>query len=79
MHFSERRAETTRRIRETEAEAVAFVVCNGIGLETGTSGADYIGLYAGDAKLLAESLEYVQQTANRILTAIVPENRATPE
>jgi antirestriction protein ArdC len=78
MHFSERRPETTKCIRETEAEAVAFVVCNAIGLETGTASADYIGLYAGDAKLLTESLEYVQQTANRILTAIVPENSAAP-
>jgi len=78
MHFSQRRAETTKRIRETEAEAVAFVVCNAIGLETGTSSADYIGLYAGDAKLLTQSLEYVQQTANHILTAIAPENSATP-
>jgi len=39
---------------------------------------DYIGLYAGDAKLLTESLEYVQQTSNRILTAIIPENSETP-
>src|SRR3984957_8978677 len=78
MHFSERRTETTKRIRETEAEAVAFVVCNAIGLETGATDPDYIGLYAGDAKLLTESLEYVQQIANRILTAIVPENSATP-
>jgi antirestriction protein ArdC len=78
MHFSERRTETTKRIRETEAEAVAFVVCNAIGLQTGTESADYIGLYAGDAKLLTESLEYVQQSACRILTAIAPENSATP-
>jgi hypothetical protein len=77
MHFSERRAETTKRIRETEEEAVAFVVCNAIGLETGTASADYIGLYAGEAKLLTESLEYVQQTANRILTTITPQNSAT--
>jgi antirestriction protein ArdC len=78
MHFSERRTETTKRVRETEAEAVAFVVCNAIGLGTGTASADYIGLYAGDAKLLTESLEYVQQTANRVLTAIAAENSATP-
>lgn len=79
MHFSERRANTTKRIRETEAEAVAFVVCHAIGLDTGTSSADYIGLHAGDAKLLAESLEHIQQTANRILTAIAPEKSATPD
>lgn len=78
LHFRERRAKTTKRIRETEAEALAFVVCHAIGLETGTSSADYIGLYAGDAKVLAESLEYIQQTANRILTAIAPEKSATP-
>ena len=63
---------------ETEAEAVAFVVCNAIGLGTGTASQDYVGLYGGDAKLLTESLEYVQQTASRILTAIAPENSATP-
>ena len=32
LHFSARRAETTKCIRETEAEAVAFVVGQAIGL-----------------------------------------------
>jgi antirestriction protein ArdC len=70
LHRSERRAQTTKRIRETEAEAVSFVVCTGIGLETGSASQDYIQLYKGDAALLAESLEHVQQTAARILSAI---------
>lgn len=78
MHFSERRAHTSKRIRETEAEAVAFVVCGAIGLETGTSSADYIGLYAGDSKLLLESLEHVQRTARHILSAICPESSVPP-
>jgi antirestriction protein ArdC len=78
LHQTARRAETTKRIRETEAEAVAFVVCNAIGLGTGTASQDYVGLYGGNAKLLVESLEYVQQTASRVLTAIAPENSATP-
>lgn len=78
MHFSERRAQTSNRIRETEAEAVAFVVASTIGLETGTSSADYIGLYAGDSKLLLESLEHVQQTARQILSAICPESSVPP-
>ncbi len=39
---------------------------------------NYIGLYARDAKLPTESIEYVQQTANRILTAITSENSANP-
>jgi hypothetical protein len=78
MHFGERRAETTKRIRETEAESVADVVCSAVGLETGTAAQDYVGLYGGDSKLLLESLQFIQQTANCILTAITPENSTTP-
>jgi antirestriction protein ArdC len=78
LHFGERRADTNKRIRETEAEAVAYVVCTAIGLETGSACADYVGVYGGDAKVLLESLEHVQQTASRILDAIedVPQQKA---
>jgi antirestriction protein ArdC len=75
LHQSNRRAETTKRIRETEAEAVAFVVCEAIGLDTSTGAQDYVALYGGDAKLLLESLEHVQQTASRILDAIELDQR----
>jgi antirestriction protein ArdC len=78
LHFGERRADTTKRIRETEAESVAYVVCSAIGLETGSACADYVGLYGGDANVLLESLEHVQRTASRILDAIktVPQQKA---
>ena len=33
---------TTKQIRETEAEAVAFVVCQSVGLQNGTSSQDYV-------------------------------------
>jgi DNA transposition AAA+ family ATPase len=78
MHRDERRASTSKRSRETEAEAVAFVVCQAIGLETGSAAQDYIQLYEGDAKLLSESLEYIQQTATRILNAIGAEGPSAP-
>jgi antirestriction protein ArdC len=73
LHKSERRSLITKTVRETEAEAVAFVVSKAIGLETGSASADYIQLYHGDAKLLAESLEIVQRTAAVILGAFSPE------
>jgi antirestriction protein ArdC len=73
LHRGERRTLTTKKVRETEAEAVAFVVCQAIGLETGTAAADYIQLWHGDANLLRESLEAVQQTAAAILGGITPE------
>jgi antirestriction protein ArdC len=78
MHRDERRSSTTKRVRETEAEAVAFVVCSSIGLETGSAAQDYIGLYGGDAKLLGESLEYVQRTATQILNAIGADDSSAP-
>ncbi len=78
MHRDERRRSTTKRVRETEAEAVAFVVCSAIGLETGSAAEDYIGLYGGDAKLLSESLEYVQRTATQILNAIGADESSAP-
>jgi hypothetical protein len=52
------------------ASAKALVVCSEIVLETGSAAQDYIGWYGGDAKLLSESLEYVQRTAAQILNAI---------
>ena len=78
MHRDERRSSTTKRVRETEAEAVAFVVCSAVGLETGSAAQDYIGLYGGDAKLLSASLEYVQRTATQILNAIGADESSAP-
>jgi antirestriction protein ArdC len=77
LHRDERRTLTTKQVRETEAEAVAFVVCQALGLETGSASADYIQLWHGDASLLRESLEAVQQTAAVILGGIAPEEAVT--
>jgi antirestriction protein ArdC len=78
MHRNEQRSSTSKRSRETEAEAVAFVVCQAIGLETGSAAQDYIQLYEGDAQLLTESLEHIQQTATHILNAIGAEVPSAP-
>jgi len=78
MHRDERRKNTTKRLRETEAEAVSFVVCSAISLETGSAAQDYIQLYEGDAKVLTESLEHIQQTATLILDAICAEAPSGP-
>ena len=72
LHKAERRTTTTKVVKETEAEAVAFVVGKAVGLETGSASADYIQLYHGNASLLAESLEVVQQTSAVILAALEP-------
>ena len=70
LHKAERRTATTKTVRETEAEAVAFVVSQTIGLDAGRAAADYIHLYHGNAALLIESLEVIQKTSALILSAI---------
>jgi len=71
MHQSaDRRAETTTRIRETEAEAVAHVVCQALGLDTLEHSADYIQLYSGDVEVLTKSMDHIQKTAAQILEGI---------
>src|SRR6202049_2251816 len=78
MHRDERRASTSKRTRETEAEAVAFVVCHAVSLETGSASQDYIQLYEGDAKLLTASLEHIPKVSSPILNAIGAEATSTP-
>jgi hypothetical protein len=70
LHRQKNRSEISKRQRETEAEAVAFVVCQAVGLETGHACQNYIQLYQGDAALLLESLENIRSAASRILNAI---------
>ena len=77
LHKSDRRTMTTATVRETEAEAVAFIVGQAVGLEMGKSSSDYIQMYAGNAELLAESLEVIQRTSAVILDAITGESATT--
>jgi hypothetical protein len=79
LKHTERHTATTKTVRETEAEAIAFVVGKAIGLTTATASASYIQLYHGNAALLMESLEAVQQTSAVILAAITIEESASQE
>lgn len=67
LHKGERRNETDRTVRETEAEAVSFVVSKATGLQCSTRSSDYIALYQGDSDILKESLKFIQRTASKII------------
>jgi hypothetical protein len=71
IHIKEDRTKLSKTQKETEAEAVAYVVSKSIGLDTGSAASDYIQLYNGDTKTLTESLTTVQQTAARITYALL--------
>ena len=73
LNKAERRTMTTPTVRETEAEAVAFIVGQSVGLEMGAASSDYIQMYAGNAALLTESLEVIQRTSAVILGALTVE------
>jgi antirestriction protein ArdC len=70
LHRGERRSATSKRIRETEAEATAFVLTSAIGLDTGSASRDYIQLWNGDAAVLTESLSFIRQAASLLLEAL---------
>lgn len=76
LHRAERRTATNKTMRELEAESVAFVVGKAVGLKNENASADYIQLYQGNASLLAESLEVIQQTSSLILSALEPKAEA---
>ena len=73
MHHATKGPTASRTVRETEAEAVAFVVCRAIGLEPGTASSDYLLMYDGHRATLLASLERVRRTAARILAGVLPE------
>lgn len=70
LHRTERRNETTRTVRELEAEAVAFVVCRAAGLDGLAPSSDYIQLYRGDKELLLQSLSHIQRVAAQIINGL---------
>lgn len=67
LHRGDRRSETTRNMRELEAEAVAYVVTCACGLDNVYASWDYIRLYEGNVKLLSESLQHIHGAATEIL------------
>jgi hypothetical protein len=70
LHKQNRKNAGDKNRRELEAETVAFIVGNAIGLNVGTASADYIRLYDGNSEMLAESLESVSKAAKVILDAV---------
>ncbi|HEY1501267.1 MAG TPA: ArdC family protein [Acidobacteriaceae bacterium] len=78
LHKADRRTKTTGVVRETEAEAVAFIVGEAVGLKMGQVSSDYIQMYAGNAALVAESLEVIQRASSVILGALYVEELLGP-
>jgi len=72
MHQSEAEGRPGRDVRELEAEAVAFAVCHGVGIDATSSSTEYIQLYDGDSEALTKSLERIHKTATELLSFVRP-------
>jgi antirestriction protein ArdC len=70
MHDNAYDQQKPRTVRETEAEAVSYVVCRAFGFDCSTRSSDYIQLYQGDQATLAESLQRIQGAATRIIQSL---------
>lgn len=79
LHQGKGKERPPKEVRETQAEAVAYVVSRGIGLDTRSAASDYISLYNGDEKLLGESLATIQAASSKILNELLPADRAERE
>jgi len=71
------KSEISKTTRETEAEAVAFAVCQAIGLKIGTASRDYIQLHGGRKETLLESLARIRSVAGELIRAITEEDAVT--
>lgn len=70
LHDEIQRKDLDKTVRETEAEAVSYVVCRACGFDCSTRSADYIQMYQGTVQTLAASLDRIQKTAMRILDGL---------
>ena len=67
-----------KTVREVEAEAVAYVVSQAVGLECSTAACDYIKLYGGKKDTLLASLARVRKAAAEIIEAVLGHDEGQP-
>lgn len=79
MHDQEQRRSLNKTVRETEAEAVAYVVCRSFGLDCSTRSSDYIQMYDGNEGTLTASLERIQKTSARMIASLSTNSVMQPE
>ena len=74
------RITTDRDLAEIEAESVAFIVCNALGIDTAAYTLPYVALWAGgDVERIRRTAERVVTTAQAVLAAMAPAPEAAME
>lgn len=73
LHRAEDRP-AARRILELEAEAVAYVVSDAVGISSHAASADYIGLYNGKSDDLAKCMDRIRSASATIIGSILDDS-----
>ena len=67
------RVQIDRDLAEIEAESVAFIVCNALGVDTAAYTLPYVAGWAGgDVERVRRTAERVVTTAQAVLAAMAP-------
>lgn len=74
LHHGSEKGSLSKTQVETEAEAVSFVVCSAIGVDTRDRTNEYIQLYKGNSEILSNSLARIRKTATKIITSLQQES-----
>jgi antirestriction protein ArdC len=77
-HGQKTGATTTRAEMEMEAEAIAWVVCQALGLDA-TGAPNYIALWTGDKDKLKARMNTISGCARKIIDAVEPKQKQTTE
>jgi antirestriction protein ArdC len=68
---ADRKSSPSKQIREIEAEAVGFVVCHALGIDTSVNSLGYLASYGGRATMefVEDSREKINDAAKKILSS----------
>ena len=70
LHTKDERRNLTLKQKETEAEAIAFIVSSYAGIKSDTNFSDYILSHKGDKKTIMDSLSRIKKISNEIINKI---------
>lgn len=70
LHKQKDRETLSKAVKETEAEAVSFVVGQAIGVDSLGQTADYVQLWKGDLDVFTASLGRIQKCAKQIIEGL---------
>lgn len=68
--FKKQGIELTRQDKETQAEAIAYIVCKHLGIDSDDYSFGYVASWAGSEKTIEANLNIIKSTSSKIINAV---------